>query len=296
MYETVLMTLWVGWTIALLVFYHKVFVVYYTSLSYGFMKELIGAAFLGLIMSAATIMLWWLVAIIIVVVGLYFSNKMSSKTPIIIAVVVALIFSCVALNVKKDADSNDENTQVKNETVEGEMVMGKVDSQTTVRKLLEFTSIQQDEDKYAFVYTGEKEDGSISEWVLTYSSGNEFVRIADSDLTDFIGTESLSGNDEYCFSYDLSENEARIYLNVEVEEGTWTILSYNFTEEQFYVMVDGTEYYAGEELLDVLYESDIARIITDDVFKFKEDLSENNITFEEVQELNYIKLTEIMVS
>ena len=45
----VYLILWIFWFVALLVLYHKVFTVYYFSLSHGLMKELVTSAFLGLI-------------------------------------------------------------------------------------------------------------------------------------------------------------------------------------------------------------------------------------------------------
>ena len=44
----ILFGLWIFWTIALLILYHKVFTVYYFSLGNGLMKEIVTAFFLGI--------------------------------------------------------------------------------------------------------------------------------------------------------------------------------------------------------------------------------------------------------
>ena len=87
MSESVLGILWIGWTIALLIMYHKVFSVYYFNLSRGLMKEVVGACMLGAIMAGVTLAYWYVSAVIIIVIGLSVSSKMKSKVPIIIAVI-----------------------------------------------------------------------------------------------------------------------------------------------------------------------------------------------------------------
>ena len=91
--ESVLGILWIGWTIALLVLYHKVFSVYYFNLSRGLMKEIIGACFFGAIMTGVTLAFWYVSAIIIIIIGLSISSKVKSKAPVIIAIICAIIVS-----------------------------------------------------------------------------------------------------------------------------------------------------------------------------------------------------------
>ena len=98
MSESVLAILWLGWTIALLILYHKVFSVYYFNLSRGLMKEIIGACFLGGIMTGVTLSCWYVSAIIIIIIGLSVSGKMKSKAPVIVAIICAIIVSFMGVS------------------------------------------------------------------------------------------------------------------------------------------------------------------------------------------------------
>lgn len=112
--------LWIFWFVALLVLYHKIFTVYYFSLSHGLMKELVTSAFLGLIMTAITLYLWYVSAIIILVIGLSVMRKTHNKLALIVAVVLAIVIAIVGINVKKDSD---ESNQTARRTIEQEYIV-----------------------------------------------------------------------------------------------------------------------------------------------------------------------------
>ena len=105
---TIYIIMWIAWTIALLIVYHKIFEVYYFSLGNGLFKELITAGFIGLIMTALTFYLWWLTAIIIILIGVAAVGKTNSKAPLIIAVVVAIIISIIGFKTNHESDSSDD--------------------------------------------------------------------------------------------------------------------------------------------------------------------------------------------
>lgn len=96
----------IGWMIALLVFYHKIFEVYYFNLGHGLWKELCVSFFLGLLMTALTFYLWWLTAIIIVIAGLAFKKKVSSNAPLIISIVIAVIVAILGISYRSNADND----------------------------------------------------------------------------------------------------------------------------------------------------------------------------------------------
>ena len=106
MSESVLGILGIGWTIALLIMYHKVFSVYYFNLSRGLMKEVVGACMLGAIMAGVTLAYWYVSAVIIIVIGLSVSSKMKSKVPIIIAVICAIFLSFVGFTATMGDDGS----------------------------------------------------------------------------------------------------------------------------------------------------------------------------------------------
>jgi hypothetical protein len=105
--EGILGITWLFWIVALLVFYHKVFTVYYFSLGNAIMKELFVAAFIGGIMALLTLSLWWLTAIIIIVVGLVNMGKSGNKAHIVVAVILAIAISIIGISATGSSDTTE---------------------------------------------------------------------------------------------------------------------------------------------------------------------------------------------
>jgi hypothetical protein len=103
--EGILGIIWLFWIVALLVFYHKVFTVYYFSLGNAIMKELLIAAFIGGIMTLLTLSLWWLTAIIIIIVGLVNMGKSGNKSHIVVAIILAILISIFGISYGGSSDS-----------------------------------------------------------------------------------------------------------------------------------------------------------------------------------------------
>ena len=76
---TVVLILWIGFSIGVWVLYHKIFTVYYFSLSQGLMKEFFMSFIVGLVLTGLTLTFWWLVALILVGAGFLFSGKVSGE-------------------------------------------------------------------------------------------------------------------------------------------------------------------------------------------------------------------------
>lgn len=104
----------VGWMIALLVLYHKVFEVYYFDLGHGLLKELGVSFILGLIMTALTFYLWWLTAIIIIITGLSLKKKVANNAPLIIAIILAIIVTFMGISDRSNNSGDDSTTDVGN--------------------------------------------------------------------------------------------------------------------------------------------------------------------------------------
>lgn len=86
--------LWIVFSIGIWIAYHKIFTVYYFSLSQGLMRELVLSAFLGALLTAMTLYFWWVTVIILLLVGVGVSGKTensSSKKAIMAAFAVAAI-------------------------------------------------------------------------------------------------------------------------------------------------------------------------------------------------------------
>ncbi len=115
----VILGLWIFWSIALLVLYHKVFAVYYFNLGQGIMKELVMSCILGLIMAIVTVAFWYIAAAVIVLFGLGMMKKMDSKIPLVIAVIAAVIVCVVGISLKSDGDAGDGQSAINMEYTNG---------------------------------------------------------------------------------------------------------------------------------------------------------------------------------
>ncbi len=67
--------LWIIFSVAIFVLYHKVFDVVYLDLSQGLMREIIIVAFAGAILTGVTVTFWWLSDIIIVMAAVLLRGK-----------------------------------------------------------------------------------------------------------------------------------------------------------------------------------------------------------------------------
>ena len=111
----ILFGLWIFYVIAILVMYHKVFDVVYFDLGRGLMKELVIAAFGGMILAAITVKFWVLSAIIIIITGLVcrgkFDDPAAKNTVLVIAVIIAIVISSLGIKVNKNQKQQDANNE-----------------------------------------------------------------------------------------------------------------------------------------------------------------------------------------
>lgn len=99
MFASGIMTfLFIVYTVAAFILYHKCFTVYYTNALMGIGKELIIAAFCGGIMAAITISFWYVAAIIIIIAGLILSSKAGNKGPLVLCIIFAIIVAIAGIN------------------------------------------------------------------------------------------------------------------------------------------------------------------------------------------------------
>lgn len=100
--QTVMIVVWAVWAVALLIFYHTVFSVYYFDLGQGLMKELITAGVIAVMMTALTLYYWWAADIIIVLFGIINSSKSGSKAHIFLAIVFAIIVGIIGSYIRSN--------------------------------------------------------------------------------------------------------------------------------------------------------------------------------------------------
>lgn len=97
--------LWVVYAILGWLLFHKVFTVYYTSASYGIIKEIVGAAFFGFIMTFLTLKFWLISAIIILIIGLVLLARAKTTEGRIGVAVAFVILAAVIVIVGRDVES-----------------------------------------------------------------------------------------------------------------------------------------------------------------------------------------------
>lgn len=153
-------------------------------------------------------------------------------------------------------------------------------------KLKENASLQSEyfEQWNETIYHFESKD----KWNLQYSEENVAVQIVEPEIQDCFsycfGTDDL-GNDG-TFAYIFKDNDINIYFDVEVPDGHLTIVMYDVGTDEYTLMVDGEKYYISDELKDYLDQYGLAEILTDDVDKFRDDLSSMNLTVQDLLKLD----------
>lgn len=119
--DGIAVVLWIVFSIGVWAAYHKIFTVYYFSLSKGLMKELLVSAFLGAVLTALTLYLWWVTAIILLVVGVGVSGKTenpSGKKAIIGFFVIAAIAVSIVGIIYRSQVNTDTGTSARGYRIE----------------------------------------------------------------------------------------------------------------------------------------------------------------------------------
>lgn len=159
----------------------------------------------------------------------------------------------------------------------------------TVDKLQKFTKMECENEKVLFRFDANDESEDLEEWILTYTEENEFVKIKDEKViecfVEAFGVDCFSDNGYVV--YDLDENEVRVYLDCELQEGRLSIVNYNIEDAEYVLMVDGENYNPSDAFIDFFEEKEFDTIIEKDVEKFKNQLKDQQISFEEVSDLKY---------
>lgn len=151
-----------------------------------------------------------------------------------------------------------------------------------IEKLREITTLKKEEDIYVF------ENDSSLKWKLRYTEGNEAVRFEEKAIEECFNKvfgEGCLEREE--FTYDLSENAARIYLDTEVEEGNLSIINYDIDKDEITVMIDGERYSASDSIEEVMEENNLLEVMEKDIDKFKSQLEENDISIEALMDLQF---------
>lgn len=173
----------------------------------------------------------------------------------------------------------------------GVMMVNTDDSETKPSSLTELevidklqtfvTVIYEENNKYYFLNNDE-------EWALTYTSGNEFVTFENNTViecfTEAFGSGCFSKNSasNLGFAYDLSDDEARIYFDIDIKEGHLTIISYNLANKEYELMIDGRKWSPTDEFVDFMEKYELAQSIESDVREFKALLQQHELTIDDL--------------
>lgn len=167
------------------------------------------------------------------------------------------------------------------------------DEQEVLEKLEEFTTVYNSDDGDVYYFLDENE-----EWVITYMKENELVTFANDTIvesfSEFLGEDCFAEDSvsDTGFAYDLSEDEARIYFDVDVEDGHLTLVNYSFEDDEFMLMIDGERYEASEVFEEFAEEYKIVRAMKKDIDEFEEILEENGLSKEDLLVVDFDTLVE----
>lgn len=168
--------------------------------------------------------------------------------------------------------------------------------QEIIDELSTFTTLYKDEEggKYYFLDNEEK-------WTIGYSENGSFV-IFENDVVVDCFVEAFGKN---CFdvdslsyggfAYDIDDNEARIYLDVEIDEGHLSIVNYNFDDEEYVLNLNGEKYETTDVFDDFVEEYELASTMQKDITLFKETLAKHDISLEDLLDIQYKTIDEQFV-
>lgn len=159
-----------------------------------------------------------------------------------------------------------------------------------VSKLESITELDDREEEITFLYKSENNVGTFKKWTLNYKSENEFVCFWDNSVDEIFfsifGENCKSDIRNESFSYDLSEDEIRIYFNPDYTDGI-EIINYNIGKEEFILNKDGDKYNVSDEFLQFVEDSNLITIIQTNLQIFETKLKNNDLSIEDISKLNY---------
>ena len=94
------------------------------------------------------------------------------------------------------------------------------------------------------------------------------------------------GNDG-TFTYDLDENEIRIYFDYETVDGNLSILNYNIDDEELTLRIDGDIYEPAEEFEDYIDEYGLINVLEGRIDQFESNLEANGLSLDDVRDVSY---------
>ena len=245
--------IFIVWIIVLLILYHSIFIVIYGDLFNGFLKEIAGAAFLSLLLSALTIKLWWLVAIISILFGvgafLKSGNPSTRIGGLVAGTVIALAIAAVELSAKnKDKTESDKASTT--EVTNNDESIGNIENESTFKadkNEVENNVDTQDEN--------DSSEDNIQNYNITSSEefiiGGDYIKDNTYSLYAWYGLDGdciiniLKGNDQVAQYYGdghtgqyLDFDNDNNPINIKVTEGSVEIRGFGSSVDGIYSFSD----------------------------------------------------------
>lgn len=164
-----------------------------------------------------------------------------------------------------------------------------------VEKLMTFTNYIVGEEKCTFQYLDSND--SVEKWRVHYFSDNRII-VTIKDIKVVECCEKIFGEDCLSedaisaggFTYDLLNQEARVYLDSDTEDGHVTQYNYKLDDDKATVFVDNEEYYESDELNKLMKENGYAELVKSDIASFESDLAEHKLFIADIEKLDYKSL------
>lgn len=150
-----------------------------------------------------------------------------------------------------------------------------------IEKLQKFTTVEKTDNIYYFNFD--------SNWSIKYTDVNEAVDFEERKVYDcfaeYFGVTSF--DNEGNFTYDLDENEIRMYVDYESAEGSISIINYSIDDDKFSVMKDANKYNAADDFVEYIKKYGLVETMQRDIAEFENILKDNGLSIEQITDLKY---------
>ena len=155
------------------------------------------------------------------------------------------------------------------------------EKEKTIKKLEAITEVEKNGNMYDFNYNN-------NQWKIRCTKENIHARLYEPDVKDLL--DNVLGKDsgnEYEFVYDF-KNEIAIYSDLEKDGNTYSTITYDIDKDKFKIMENSSDWYElSDEFEKYIRDSGIIDTMKEDISTLKKILKKNDLTFDEIRELDY---------
>ena len=155
------------------------------------------------------------------------------------------------------------------------------EKEKTIKKLEAITEVEKNGNMYDFNYNN-------NQWKIRCTKENIHARLYEPDVKDLL--DNVLGKDsgnEYEFVYDF-KNEIAIYSDLEKDGNTYSTITYDIDKDKFKIMENSSDWYElSDEFEKYIRDSGIIDTMKEYISTMKKILKKNDLTFDEIRELDY---------